>query len=326
MSMIGTGIGRNAGRGERPWKCLGNQRVRESAIRADRREGAEVAEDNGANAAQRDYWNNVAGPRWVGLDGFVERRVAAVNDLLLRYSAVRAGETALEIGCGTGAFTVPLAAAVGKAGAVVGVDISAPMLAVAKRRFAEAGLDNVSVIEADAQTHQFEPGRFDLVASRFGVMFFADPAAAFANLHRATQRDGRLCFACWGALADNRHWLIPYEVVLRRLGPPASKPPHEPGPLAFSDPDYVRSFLRSAGFAEIAIQREHPEVVAATPAEEAEFACLMGPPARLIEEKQPDEATHRTIRREIEDALAAYLQTGKTTLPSTVLLVTAVKR
>jgi SAM-dependent methyltransferase len=283
-----------------------------------------VAEDVDANAAQRDYWNTVAGPRWVGLEGFVERRVQAVNDLLLRYSAVRAGETALEIGCGTGAFTVPLAVAVGAAGAVVGVDISAPMLAGAKRRLAEARLENVSLIEADAQTHRFEPGRFDLVASRFGVMFFADPAAAFINLSRAARCGGRLCFACWGALADNLHWLIPYEVVLRRLGPPAPKPPHEPGPLAFSDPDYVRTFLGSAGFADIAIAREHPEVIASSPAEEAEYACLMGPPARLIDEKQPDDATRLTIRREIEDAFAGHFRAGKITLPSTVLLVTAV--
>ena len=104
--------------------------------------------------------------------------------MLLRYSGARAGEAALEIGCGTGAFTVPLAAAVGETGAVVGVDIAAPMLAAAKRRLAEAGLENVSLIEADAQIHGFEPGRFDLVASRFGVMFFADPAAAFTNLKR----------------------------------------------------------------------------------------------------------------------------------------------
>jgi SAM-dependent methyltransferase len=279
----------------------------------------------GTNAAQRDYWNTVAGPRWVGFDRFVERRLQAVNDLLLRYAGVRAGETAVEIGFGTGAFTVPLAGAVGEYGAVLGVDISAPMLAVAKRRLTEAGLENVSLIEADAQTHSFEPGRFDLVASRFGVMFFDDPAAAFTNLNRAARRGGRLCFACWGLLADNRHWLIPYEVVLRRLGSPAPKPPHEPGPLAFSDPDYVRSFLGSAGFAEIAIDREHPELLASTPAEEAEFACVMGPAARLIDEKQPDDTTRLTIRREIEDAFAAYFQTGKTTLPSTPLLVTAVK-
>jgi hypothetical protein len=87
----------------------------------------------------------------------------------------------------------------------------------------------------------------------------------------------------------------------------------------------VRSFLGAAGFADVAIDREHPEVIASSPAEEADFACLMGPPARLIDEKQPDDATRATIRGEIEDAFAAYFRSGKTTLPSTVLLVTAVR-
>jgi SAM-dependent methyltransferase len=276
-----------------------------------------------ANAAQRDYWNTVAGPRWVGLEGFVERRVGAVNDLLLAGSGVKPGETALEIGCGTGAFTEPLARAIGERGAVVGADISTAMLAGAKKRLAAAGVGNVSLIEADAQTHKFEPGRFDLAASRFGVMFFADPAAAFANLNGAVRRGGRLCFACWGKLDENRHWLIPYEVVLRHLGPPKPTPPRAPGPMAFADPDYVRSFLGAAGFTDIAIDRTHPGIVASAPAEEAEHSCLMGPSARLMDEKQPDDATRRTIRREIEDAFAAYFQGGSATLPSTVLLVTA---
>jgi SAM-dependent methyltransferase len=291
----------------------------------DCRRETEVAEETSANAAQREYWNSVAGPRWVGLDGFVERRIGAVDDLILAHSGVKPGETVLEIGCGTGAFTVPLAAAVGGHGAVVGADISAAMLAGARQRLAESGLGKVSLIEADAQTHNFAPGRFDLVASRFGVMFFADPAAAFANLGTGLRRGGRLCFACWGTLAENRHWLIPYEVVLRRLGPPEPRPPRAPGPMAFADPDYVRSFLGAAGFADIAIDREHPGVLGSAPAEEAEFACLMGPAAQLIDEKHTDEATRRTLRREIEDAFAAYFGSGEATLPSTVLLVTAVR-
>lgn len=212
--------------------------------------------DNGANAEQQEYWNTVAGPRWVGLGGFVERRVRAVNDLLLARSAVSPGERVLEIGCGTGAATVPFAEAVGERGEVVGVDISEPMLAGARKRIAESGPRNISLLQADAQTHRFEPNSFDLITSRFGVMFFADPIAAFSNLLSAARPDGRLCFACWARLEDNRHWLIPYEVVLRHLGPPAPKPPHAPGPMAFADPDYVRSFLGAAGFEAIEIHRE----------------------------------------------------------------------
>lgn len=282
-----------------------------------------MAESTIANTAQRDYWNTVAGPRWVGLEGFVERRVGAVNDLLLRRSGVAAGENVLEIGCGTGAYTAPLADAVGEHGAVTGADISSAMLASARKRLAEAGLRNVSLIEADAQTHKFDPGRSDLVTSRFGVMFFADPAAAFTNLAAAVRTGGRLCFACWGSLEENEHWLIPYRVALRHLGPPEPKPPRTPGPMAFADPAYVREFLSKAGFGEIAVVTEHPEILASTPHEEAEHACIMGPSGRLIDEKKPDEATRQTIRREIEEAFADHAGRGKMALPSTVLLVTA---
>jgi SAM-dependent methyltransferase len=279
--------------------------------------------NTGANAAQQEYWNTVAGPRWVGLGGFVERRVRAVNDLLLARSAVAPGERVLEIGCGTAAATVPFAEAVGERGQVVGVDISEPMLAGARQRIAESGLRNISLLQADAQTHRFEPNYFDLITSRFGVMFFADPVAAFSNLLPAARPGGRLCFACWASLADNRHWLIPYEVIVRHLGPPAPKPPREPGPMAFSDPDYVRSFLGTAGFDAIEIHRETPDIVGSTPKEEAEHAYIMGPSGRLIDEKKPDEAVRETIRREMTQAFAALARGGEMVLPSTVFLVTA---
>jgi len=276
-----------------------------------------------ANSAQQEYWNTIAGPRWVGLGGVVERRVRAVNDLLLARSEVRAGESVLEIGCGTGAATVPFAEAVGQSGQVVGVDISEPMLAGARKRIAESGLGNITLLQADAQVHCFEPNRFDLITSRFGVMFFADPIAAFTNLLPAARAGGRLCFVCWAPLPENKHWLIPYEVALRHLGPPAPTPPHMPGPLAFSDPGYVRSILEKAGFAGVVIDRETPDIIGSTPEEEAEHACIMGPPARLIDEKKPDDTLRETIRREMVQAFAAYSGGEEMRLPSTVLLVTA---
>jgi SAM-dependent methyltransferase len=145
----------------------------------------------------------------------------AFNDLLLARSDIAPGENVLEIGCGTGATTVPLAEAVGQRGRVVGVDRSEPMLAGARQRVAESLLGNISLTRADAQVHRFEAGRFDLITSRFGVMFFADPVAAFSNLLPAARPGGRLCFICWGPLEENEHWLIPYEVALRHLGTPA---------------------------------------------------------------------------------------------------------
>src|ERR1700757_3680535 len=103
--------------------------------------------NNSANAAQHEYWNTVAGPRGVGFAGFVERRVQAVNDLLLTRSAVAPGERVLEIGCGTGAATIPFAEAVGAQGRVVGVDISQPMLAAARKRVAESGLEQNTIFQ-----------------------------------------------------------------------------------------------------------------------------------------------------------------------------------
>ena len=282
-----------------------------------------MSEQRAANAAQQEYWNTVAGPRWVGLGGFVERRVQKVNDLLLARSGVAPGERVLEVGCGTGAATAPFAEAVGERGRVVGVDISEPMLAGARKRIAESGLHNIIVLQADAQTYRFEARSFDLITSRFGVMFFADPIAAFSNLLPALRPGGRLCFACWASLEDNRHWLIPYEVALRHLGPPAPKDPRAPGPMAFSDPDYVRSFLGTAGFEAIEIRRETPDIISSSPEEEAEHACIMGPSGRLIDEKKPPESVRELIKQEMTEAFAAYAKGGEMSLPSTIFLVAA---
>jgi SAM-dependent methyltransferase len=279
--------------------------------------------NTGANAEQLEYWNTVAGPRWVGLAGYVEKRVQKVNDLLLARSAVAPGERVLEVGCGTGAATVPLAQAVGDAGEIVGIDISEPMLAGARERISQSGLRNITLLQADAQVHAFEPDRFALIASRFGVMFFADPAAAFRNLLGAARPGGRLCFACWATLEENRHWLIPYEVALRHLGPPVPKPPRAPGPMAFAEPEYVRSFLEGAGYEGIEIRRETPEIICGSSQEEAEHACIMGPSARLIEEKNPQESVRELIKQEMTEAFAAYAKGQEMVLPSTIFLVTA---
>jgi SAM-dependent methyltransferase len=279
--------------------------------------------NTGANAAQQEYWNIIAGPRWVGLAGYVEKRVEKVNDLLLARSAVAPGQKVLEVGCGTGAATVPLAETVGGTGEVVGIDISEPMLAAARERISHSGLRNITLLQADAQVHAFEPNRFDLIASRFGVMFFADPTAAFRNLLGAARPRGGLCFACWAALEENRHWLIPYEVVLRHLGPPAPKPPRAPGPTAFAEPEYVRSILEGAGYEGIEIRRETPDMIGASPREEAEHALVMGPSARLIEEKKPSESVRQLIKQEMTEAFAAYAKGGEIVLPSTIFIVTA---
>ena len=276
-----------------------------------------------ANAAQRRYWNTVAGPRWVASPEFRERRNQESLALLLAYLGLRGGESVLEIGPGTGALTVPLAEAVGEHGRVVAVDISEPMLGAARQKIAERGLRNVTLHSGDAQVFAFEPAAFDLATSRMGVMFFADPAAAFRNIKGALKPSGRLVFACWAPLAENRHWLISYDIALRHLGPPAPASTNEPGPLACGDPDYIRRILAAAGFAEIAVERAHPTIICGTPEEEARQALAMGPTARLIEEKKPDETTRQTIAGEIEAAFVAEGAASPIRLPATIFLVAA---
>ncbi len=280
-------------------------------------EGRPIEKD--MSAKLRRYWNEVAGPRWVAHQGFQERRLESVNERLLAGAAPAPGERVLEIGCGTGATTAPLAAAVGMSGRVLAVDISAPMLAAARRRL-EEGSPQVRFLLADAATQRFERECFDLVVSRFGLMFFADPAAAFGNLLAASRRGGRLVFACWAPLAENPHWLIPYEVALRHLGPPPPQAPHAPGPLSLSDPDHVEAILSKAGFENITIRRERFAVMGSTPEEETEHAMAMGPPATLIEEKKPSDEVRERIRREMVVAFAAC---GRKELPATLFLVSS---
>lgn len=276
-----------------------------------------------ANTAMQRYWNEVAGPRWVGRMDVQEARNIEVATLLLAAAQAVPGERVLDVGCGTGATALPFAAAVGPRGHVTGIDISEPMLAVARQRVAEQGLSNVTLLLADAQVHKLPPESVDLLTSRFGVMFFADPTAAFRNLRGALRPGGRLCMAVWASIAENMHWKIPYDIAVRHLGPPAPKPPHDPGPHVFGDRDYCRRVFADAGFGDIAIDARAFHVTGKSAASEAEHAALFGPAWRLMEEKQADEAARQAIVQETEAGYAAYVTPEGVRVPGTVLLVTA---
>jgi SAM-dependent methyltransferase len=276
-----------------------------------------------ANAAMRRYWNEVAGPRWVGRQAAQEMRNAEMLSLLLEAAAPAAGERVLDVGCGTGATTAPIAEAVGPAGHVTGIDIAQPMLEAARRRVAERGLGNVELILGDAQVHAFAPQSFDLVTSRLGVMFFADPVAAFGNLRRALKPGGRLVIAVWAPIAENEHWRIPLDIAVRRLGEPGPQPPHAPGPHAFGDRTYLGAILAEAGFAGIRIEPKRFDVQGESPAAMAEHVALFGAVQRLMDEKGADEATRRAIVAETETAFRAYVTADGVRLPATFLLVSA---
>ncbi len=284
---------------------------------------ASPAAEGSANAAMRQYWNEIAGPRWVGRLGVQEARNVEVTAMLLKAAQVAPGERVLDVGCGPGATTLPYAAAVGPQGHVTGIDISEPMLAVARQRVAEQGLANVTLLLADAQVHPLPPESFDLVTSRFGVMFFADPTAAFRNLCGALQLGGRLAMAVWASIEENVHRKVPYDIALRHLGPPAPAPSHAPSAEVFSDRDYFRGILAASGFADIAIEPKPFHVIGGSAASMAEHVALFGAVQRLMDEKAADEATRQAIIRETEAALAAYATPNGVRLPAMFLLATA---
>jgi len=276
-----------------------------------------------SNDKQIAYWNEVAGPKWVGLDDAMDAKFAKINHLLLSHAAARPGEAVLDIGCGTGTAALPFASAVMPGGHVTGIDVSGPMLEVARRR--SANCSNISYLQADAQTHNFGVEKFNLLASRFGVMFFTDPVAAFTNLRSALTEDGRLCFVCWAPLQDNPHWQIPFDIVVARLGLPQPKHPHAPGPLALSDAAYLQKILQDSGFSDIRIVPTPVPIIGQTLEEEARIACVLGPSAALLDEKQADESTRSAIRDEIAEALRVFLPPQGMISPATVHLVTARK-
>jgi SAM-dependent methyltransferase len=170
--------------------------------------------------------------------------------------APQPGESVLDIGCGGGETALDLARAVAPDGTVVGIDLSAAVLAFAQR----AAKGRVRFIQADAQVFPFEPASFDAAFSRFGVMFFADPTAAFINIRRSLRPNGRLAFACWRALVENPLDSLPLSAASAHLPPQSAHDPDAPGPFAFANPDRVRGILERAGFAEIEITAHDDQV------------------------------------------------------------------
>jgi SAM-dependent methyltransferase len=276
-----------------------------------------------SNAEQVEYWNGKVGETWVKMQDRMDRALTPVTAALLSLAAPQPGEDVLDIGCGSGETTLALAGAVGDDGRAIGVDISEPLLARARAR-AEELLSAADFIAADAASYRDDPG-FDLIISRFGVMFFADPVAAFSNIHALAAPDGRLCFACWQPPADNGWATFPMTTLAPLLPSQPAASPHAPGPFAFSDPERVHAILVAAGWTDIAFHAlpftmmigDGCDPVAAA----VDFNLRIGPAARAI--RDAGREIEPAARAALAAALAHHESDGAVGLPGAVWLVSA---
>ena len=202
-----------------------------------------------ANAAQSEYWNAAAGETWVQFQEPLDRQIEPLGLVAIDVLQPTTGEHIIDIGCGCGQSSLALAARVAPTGSVVGIDLSRPMLEVARLRRRPAANLRVDFWQLDAQNGDLGRGVFDAAFSRFGVMFFSDPVAAFANIRASLKRGGRLVFVCWRSLAENPWMLAPLQAALPFIPPVVPPDPTAPGPFAFADAGRVRAILSDAGFA-----------------------------------------------------------------------------
>lgn len=266
-----------------------------------------------ANPDQSRYWNEQAGPKWAALQRPLDAQLEPLGSAAIAALDLRPGERVLDVGCGAGATTLALAARVAP-GEVVGLDISQPLIDAARARVADRS--HLRFELGDAQTTRFA-APFDVVYSRFGVMFFADPVAAFTNLRAALRPGGRLGFVCWRAMADNPWSTAPLTAALPLLpSPPPPPVPGAPGPFAFADGDRVRQILADAGFADITVTPHDEPMVLAGDGFEAtvDTTLQIGPLGHALAGAPPE--LRAAVRAAVRDVLARHLGPRGVTLMS----------
>jgi len=273
-----------------------------------------------ANEQQIEFWNGWVGEKWARLQDRTDLMLNSITDALMPFAAAKPGERVLDVGCGTGSTTLRLGMSVAPNGSVAGIDISVPMLNVARAR-AQAMNADTPFLEEDASRHEFAPV-FDLVFSRFGVMFFDDPVAAFRNIRTAIAPKGRLAFVCWRPFKDNGWAFVPYAAAQLFLPEQPPADPHAPGPFAFADSERLKGILADAGFKNIRIEKlDTVNNLGATVEAAAESALTIGPLARAAVDL-PEEARSK-IRAAVEAALQAYQTPAGVTPPAACWLVGA---
>lgn len=268
----------------------------------------------------KDYWQDDGGQNWVANIDATEALLEPLSEQLLARAAARSGEKILDVGCGGGLTSLALAGQVGAAGHVLGVDVSGPILAVAQER--GAAIPNVEFKLADAATADLGEARFDVLFSRFGVMFFEEPAAAFANLRRSLKPGGRCVFVCWQEMEANPWLAAPAAVAFEILPPPEPPDPLAPGPFAFADAERTRGILETAGFREVRLEGVNHEMGWPDVGSAVDYLLNMGPAGAMLREAD-DASLEAQVRTAVSEVLQQHQAADGVRMPSAVWIVTA---
>lgn len=276
-----------------------------------------------ANAEQAAFWSQLA-PTWLELEDQLEQVSGPPGRLAMDLLGLAPGQRVVDLGCGSGGTTLELASRVGAGGGVLGVDIADEMLERGRERATQLGVTTVEFLNADVQVEDLGTARFDAAYSRFGVMFFDDPIAAFTNVRRALRPEGLLSFVCWQSVFDNDWMLIPGVAVASVTGSlPPMPGPGEPGPFSLADPDRVRSVLGAAGFAAVDVVPHADELVIA----EVDIPEIALSRARVGAAREAlrdaDDQTRQLAVAAIEDAFRARVSDGQVRTSRGVLVVVA---
>ncbi len=270
---------------------------------------------------QAQYWNGPEAGHWLVHEHRYERMLAPFTRLVLGAAAVARTDRVLDVGCGTGSTTCT-AARDADDGEALGVDISRPLLLRAEQRARQDGLTNVGFEHGDAQTHRLAPGGFDVAISRFGVMFFSDPTAGFANLARGLRPGGRLVFVCWQGLVDNEWVTVPAGAAAQHIPLPSLTELGSPGPFSLSDRHYLAAVLDAAGLVDVAIEPvAEPLWLGRDVADTVEFFTASGIGQTLLRDADP--ATSTRVLAAVQAAVEAHLTSDGVRLASRAWLVTA---
>jgi ubiquinone/menaquinone biosynthesis C-methylase UbiE len=268
---------------------------------------------------QEKLWNGVAGRGWVEAQELLDQLFKPFEDLLVEAVSARSGSRVLDVGCGTGSTTLAVARLLGANGRCIGIDISDPMLAAAQARAEREGAP-ASFIRANAQNHAFEPASFDMIISRFGVMFFDDSVRAFANLRRAAKDGAELRFIAWRSPSEN-----PFMTTAERAAAPLlpnlpARRPDAPGQFAFADQRRVSRILEESGWAGIDIR---PIDVACTLPEKELIRHVgrLGPLGRILDET--DEQTRKKVLETVRAAFDPYVHGAEVRFTAACWMVSA---